>query len=122
VQSATRSSSNTGTPATPAQRLKRAVLCSPGRKESFDDEQVQGHRRVKGADQAGSERPRSCQAQLALQQIPISNVNYVRDTAGKQTRRFESTGSDKQQELERLKARLAELQAAQALRSQPPKP
>jgi type I restriction-modification system DNA methylase subunit len=53
--------------------------------------------------------------ELALQQDTyFSNVNYARDTAGKaKLDDLKQQVSDKQQELERLKARLTELQAAQ---------
>ncbi len=84
-----------GTPATPAQPASNAPSsAAQGEKKASDDEQ---------------------RAKVALQQDTyFSNVNYARDTAGKaKLDELKQQVSDKQQELERLKARLTDLQAAQ---------
>jgi len=116
-----------GTPATPAQPASNAPSSAPqGEKKASDDEQ-----RAKDIaalkeqiKQAQSDLDLS-KRELALQQDTyFSNVNYARDTAGKaKLDDLKQQVSDKQQELERLKARLTDLQAAQGgSEANPPKP
>ncbi len=99
-----------GTPATPAQPASNAPSsAAQGEKKASDDEQ-----RAKDIA-ALKEQIKQAQSELALQQDTyFSNVNYARDTAGKaKLDELKQQVSDKQQELERLKARLTDLQAAQ---------
>ena len=116
-----------GTPATPAQPASNAPSsAAQGEKKASDDEQrAKDLAALKEQIKQGQSDLDLAKRELALQQDTyFSNVNYARDTAGKaKLDDLKQQVSDKQQELERLKARLTDLQAAQGgSEANPPKP
>jgi hypothetical protein len=115
-----------GTPATPAQPASNAPSsAAQGEKKASDDEQRAKDLAVlKEQIKQGQSDLDLAKRELALQQDTyFSNVNYARDTAGKaKLDDLKQQVSDKQQELERLKARLTELQALGGSEANPPKP
>jgi hypothetical protein len=106
-----------GTPATPAQPASNAPSSAvQGEKKASDDEQrAKDIAALKEQIKQAQSDLDLAKRELALQQDTyFSNVNYARDTAGKaKLDELKQQVSDKQQELERLKARLTDLQAAQ---------
>jgi hypothetical protein len=106
-----------GTPATPAQPASNAPSSAvQGEKKASDDEQrAKDIAALKEQIKQAQSDLDLAKRELALQQDTyFSNVNYARDTAGKaKLDELKPQVSDKQQELERLKARLTDLQAAQ---------
>ena len=116
-----------GTPATPAQPASNAPSsAAQGEKKASDDEQrAKDLAALKEQIKQGQSDLDLAKRELALQQDTyFSNVNYARDTAGKaKVEDLKQQVSDKQQELERLKARLTDLQAALGgSEANPPKP
>ena len=115
-----------GAPQTPAQPASNAPSAADqNEKKASDDE--------KRAKEIAALKEQIKQAQsdldlakrdLALQQDTYySNADYAHDTAGKaKLDDLTQQVSDKQQELERLKARLANLQAKGGSDANPPKP
>ena len=116
-----------GTPETPAQPASNAPP-SPAQSEkkaSDDEKRAKDIAALKEQIKQAQSDLDLAKRELALQQDTyFSNVDYAHDTAGKaKVDDLKQQVSDKQQELDRLKARLAELQPAQSgSEANPPKP
>jgi hypothetical protein len=116
-----------GTPKAPAQPASNAPssAAQSEKKASDDEKRAKDIAALKDQIKQAQSDLDLAKRELALQQDTyFSNVNYARDTAGKaKVEDLKQQVSDKQQELERLKARLTDLQAALGgSEANPPKP
>ncbi len=106
-----------GTPQTPAQPAPAAPSAAPSEKKGPEDEKLAKELAAlkEQIKQAQSDLDLAQREQALQQDTYFSNPDYVHDTAGKaKLDSIKQQITDKQQELDRLKARLAELQPATA--------
>jgi len=104
-----------GTPQTPAQPAPAAPSAAPSEKKGPEDEKLAKELAAlkEQIKQAQSDLDLAQREQALQQDTYFSNPDYVHDTAGKaKLEAIKQQITDKQQELDRLKARLAELQPA----------
>jgi hypothetical protein len=117
-----------GTPETPAQPTPANETSSAARseKKTSEDEKLAKELAAlkEQIKQAQSDLDLAQREQSLQQDTYFSNTDYIHDTAGKaKLDALKQQVSDKQQELDRLKARLAELQPSlSGPASTPPKP